>query len=681
MRSMINTNYRKHYDLGIGKLSVRLLMVLVFAFTFITGCEGDEVTPDPDPEPDPIPVDTIPTDTTPSVVVLAESDVADFAKFYKPEEHKNVDFLRGDSKWTFVRSQQSDHFIVFWEEGFGSNPNASTVPASYRVDINDLLTKAEQFYDLNINQLKFAETGVGKSNLDNYKMQIYLFYTQEWMAYGAGYDDVIGALWINPGTVHPVGSVIAHEIGHSFQYQVFCDLGDGAGFRYGFGGNGGNGFWEQTAQWQAMQSYPEQLFEGYHYPVYCDNYHRHVIHEHMRYASYFIHYYWTEKHGIDMVGKVWREAKEPEDPFQAYMRINSLSVADFNDEMYEAASRFVTWDYDALRSYGSNYMGKQTYKLYQVEDGYYQVAYSRCPGTTGYNVIPLNVPEAGTVVSTSFKALTPGSALAANDPGEYTDNENTLTTRNYNSSSLTRAGWRYGYVALLNNGERVYGDMNKTMAGDIEFTIPEACSKLWLVVLGAPTTYAPHAWDEKEINDDQWPYKVKFSNTNLLGSVVINPDETPEDLTLTYDVSFAADVENYSGTVVSLNDNGDIGKVAQALVMQPSEIAGALLAAKQTPQEGKIAFAAVEPDGSLNYNTTANGLGFWYDGQGAVIGWGSDNDSKLFAEFTADNFQFSIGQYPGKSSAGDKYTVKEAFVYTKEGTQYQLTFVFNVTIQ
>ena len=150
---------------------------------------------------------------------------------------------------------------------------------------------------------------------------------------------------------------------------------------------------------------------------------------------------------------------------------------------------------------------------------------------------------------------------------------------------------------------------------------------------------------------------------------------------MTYNISFAADASAYSGTTVNLNTNGDIFKVAQALSMQPSAIQSALLAAKATPAEGKIAFAAVEPGGVLNYNTTANGLGFWFDSNGNVIGWGKDNDSKLFTEFTSGSFEFSIGQYPGKCKAGDKYSVKEAFVYTKNSKQYQVTIIFNVTIQ
>lgn len=597
--------------------------------------------------------------------------------------------LRSDSKWSFVRSKQSTHFIVFWEAGFGKDPNASTVSDAMRVDVDDMLKKAEEFYDMNVNTLKFAEVGVGKSNLDKYKMEIYLLYQTDWLATGSGYDNVIGALWVNPSTCKPVGAVIAHEIGHSFQYQVYADLVASKacandltrGFRYGFGGNGGNAYWEQCAQWQSFQSYPTQAFEGYYFNGYTENYHRHICHEFQRYASYFMNYYWTDKHGIDFIGKLWREAKSPEDPIQAYMRLNSLTVDQMNTELYDAATKFVTWDLDAIRANGANYIGKLTYKFYQLADGTYQVAYSRCPGSTGYNVIPLNVPSAGTVVTTTFAGLTPGSTLAPGDPGQYSDAGTTLTTNKYNSSSLARAGWRYGYVALLGNGQRVYGNMNQTASADVLFTVPAGCTNLWFVVLGAPSTYTPNAWDDKESNDDQWPYTVKFANTDLLGNITIDPNNSPKNLTLTYNVSFAADATAYSGTTVNLSSNGDLSKVAQAFVMQPSAITGALLAAKATPAEGKIAYAAVESTGSLNYGTTANGYGFWIDTQGNVIAWGKDNDSKLFSEFAPASYEFSIGQYPGKSKSGDKYTIKDAFVYTKSGKQYQVTFVFNISIK
>ncbi|MGF7141020.1 DUF4859 domain-containing protein [Roseimarinus sediminis] len=645
-----------------------LLFFFLLTLTFLTAC-GDDVIDPPDPKPNP--VDTTSTsepDTIPEVIVLEASEVQDFNKFYKPAEHRNVDFLRGDSKWTFVRSRQSEHFVVFWEEGFGEDPNAATVPQALRVDIDDMLEKAELFYDLNVNELKFAEEG--KSNLDLYKMQIYLFYTEEWMAYGSGYDDVIGALWVNPGTCKPVGSTIAHEIGHSFQYQVFCDLGEGAGFRYGFGGNGGNTYWEQCAQWQAYQSYPMQAFDSHHFTVYSENYFRHVCHEWHRYASYWMNYYWADKHGIDIIGKIWREAKEPEDPFEAYMRINNLSVEDFNAEMYDAATKLTTWDLDAIRDRGSNYIGKYAYKLYKTEDGSYQVAYSHCPGTTGYNVIPLNVPDAGTIVTTHFEALSPGSALAPDDPGKYTDDGSVGSTRQYNKSSMTRAGWRYGYVALLDNGQRVYGEMNRKTNNDVSFTIPDGCNRLWLVITGAPTSYKAHAWDELESNDDQWPYKVKFENTDLLGSISFDGSEEESDLTLSYDVSFPFSAETYPGAAVSIES--DLDKLSKAFVLQPGEI--------NSLMDSKIKFYAVESNGNLNETTTANGYGHWFDAAGNVINWG--DNAMVYSEYDAANFTFAIGQYPGHCAPGDQFTIKQALVYEYEsGKTVQATFVFNISIK
>lgn len=620
-------------------------------------------------------------------ITLKPEDIEDYHKIYKPLEFKDIDFFSKDAKWSFVRSKQSEHFIVFWELGFGDNPNAYTIHSDLRVDIDDMLIKMEEFYDMNVNKLGFAETGIGKSNLDKYKMQVYLHYTREWMAYGAGYDDVIGAIWVSPGTCKPVGSTIAHEIGHSFQYQVYVDLINyygvpndfKRGFRYNPMDGNGNGFWEQCAQWQAFQNYPQEIFNNYHFEVYSNNYHRNICHEYHRYASYFIHYHWTDKHGIDFIGKLWREAEYPEDAIEAYMRINNYSVEELNDDLYEAATRFATWDYNAIRSYGQNYIGKHTYKLYHLPDGYYQVSYDKCPGTTGYNVIPLNVGKAGTVITTEFTGLLPGSALADSDPGVYIDYEKQYTKRTYNNGQQDRSGWRYGYVALLENGERVYGEMHKEHTSSVSFTIPENCKNLWFVVVGAPNSYIANKWDETESQDDQWPYKVKFSNTDILGNISIDPESSPEDIALSYKISFAA-ADSYDGTSIILGGSDDMNAIAQALVMQPSEIAGIISAPGTNPTEGKISFGALLSDKSIEYNTTANGYGFWFNSNGNVVTWGENNDSKIFIEFYPDNFEFKIGQFPNKSKPGDKFKITNVLVYTKNNQQYTVSLSFEITL-
>lgn len=629
--------YKAKYSPAFHGLHVYLTLIVVLCF-FAGGCNNEEADRE----------ESIPKD---SVTAFDPSKV-DVSRIYIPQELKSNDFYKSESKWYYGRSKQSEHFIVFWAAGYGDkDPGSTATPEAYRVDITDLLQKAESFYAMNINQLKFAETGAGKSKLDKYKMLIFLYYQTEWLATGSGYDDTIGALWVSPSTCKPVGSVIAHEIGHSFQYQVFCDLGGGSGFRYGFGGNGGNAFWEQTAQWQSFQSYPAQAFADSYFGVYTSNYFRHICHESQRYASYFIHYYWADKHGRDVVARVWREAKQPEDPIQAYMRITGINVAQLNDEIYTAATRFVTWDLDALREAGANYIGAHSYKYTTLEDGSYQVAYDHCPGTTGYNVIRLNVPTAGTTVSASFTGLVNESGFNQVD-------------------NAGRAGWRYGYVALLNNGTRIYSDMYQGTTGTATFTVPENCSKLWFVVTGAPNTYAPHPWDENNANDDQWPYKVKFSKTDIYGNVTFDGTETPQDVTFTYNVSFPYSATVYGGATVKMDD--DVTKLATSFVMQPADITKAI--------GNKVKFYAIESNGNLNPTTTATGNGHWFNAEANVCPWGTE--AKVYSEFDASAFSFAIGQYPKQCAAGDKYTVKQALVYEYEtGKTVQATFVFNITLQ
>ena len=88
-----------------------------------------------------------------AIEIMDESDVPNFNRYYKPQEFGSMDMLRNDSKWSFYRYKQSNHFFVFWEAGFGDDPNAESVPANLRVDIDDLLEKAEQFYKTNIDRL------------------------------------------------------------------------------------------------------------------------------------------------------------------------------------------------------------------------------------------------------------------------------------------------------------------------------------------------------------------------------------------------------------------------------------------------------------------------------------------------------------------------------------------------
>ena len=99
---------------------------------------------------------------------MSEDNIEDFDKYYKPAEFEGMDMLRSDAKWSWFRSKQSEHFFVFWEAGFGDDPNAETVPANLRVDNHDNLEKAEQFYKTNNEKLNYADKGQEKSFFESY---------------------------------------------------------------------------------------------------------------------------------------------------------------------------------------------------------------------------------------------------------------------------------------------------------------------------------------------------------------------------------------------------------------------------------------------------------------------------------------------------------------------------------
>ncbi len=599
------------------------------------------------------------TITQKSAAGTIDPSTIDVSKIYVPMELRSMDLYSSSSTWFYGRSRQSEHFIVFWGKGYdeyGIVTPTDYPSATYRVDIDNLLERAEEFYDINVNTLKFITPGASKT--DNYKMMIFLLYQTEWLATGAGYDDVIGALWVSPNTCQPVGSTIAHEIGHSFQYQVYCDHGGNSGWRYGFGGNGGNGFWEQTAQWQSYQSYPEEVFTSYNFNVYLDNCYHSTFHEWQRYASYFIHYYWTEKHGIDFIGNLWQQSGSAgqEDPAQAYMRITGISLEEYNNEQFDYARKMVTWDLDAIRDNGSDYIGAHSCSMDRVEDDYWQVSADNCPENHGYNAIRLNVPDAGTTITANFAGLA-GAA-------------------GYNAINVASAGWRYGYVALLNDGTRVYSDMYSAKTGTAGFTCPGNCSKLWFVVSGAPTSYWMHGWDEDASNDEQWPYKIKFDGTNIYGVIDFTAEDLPHDETFVYNLSFPADASAYSGTTVSI----DVVKLCYAFVLSTTEITSNI---GLPGSSKKIKFYGVNSDGSLVTTTTANNLGHWFDASGDVCSWnsGTTGTNKVFSEFDQTSFVFSLGQHPGRCAAGDAYKIKQAVVFSPAtGQYYTATFEFNITI-
>ena len=617
--------------------------------------------------------------------------------------------------WSKSRSMEGDNVIIFWDKYYGSTP-PHKLPANdfFHVDIPDLLAKCESFFDLEINQLGFVDPK--NSNLNKYKVMVLMNHTTEWTCFGGGYDFEVSALWLNPSTCKPVGHSVAHEVGHSFHYMCFAEAcghnhwgssTDNTGFHLACGS--GQAIWEQTAQWQAAQSYPNEMFTQ-SYPIFRHTHNYAYSHEWHRYQSYWFHYFINQYYDdIQTVAKVWNQPMKGQtdgtasDFNQALMKLKGLSARDLYKLYFDYACRCVTWDIDVTAPYRQPYIGNFEYRCVLVDDEEetsatsptYQVAMASCPQGTGFNVIPLQVPAAGTEVKTTLTGLTVGSPLLDADPGEFYNGDSryeTSTLRRYiNGGPRASRGFRMGYVALMNDGTRRYFSQDSVYcqgamqaSADYAMTLPEGVSRLWLVISPALKTYFTHRWDDKIDRDDMWPYRFTLQGTDISTSATVYVKPTLDgrpvgDCTFTYDVQFPRDAQGYSGATIGIGGKA-LSTLATAFQLEPSAINTKMQAwSSQGPANGRIMFYALTPSGTLaSSNSTANGYGHWFNASGYVCAYAS---GYVFSEFSPSQLTFTLGQYPGKCSEGKTFTIRQALRYRKNPKEYgQANFIFNITV-
>ena len=394
----------------------------------------------------------------------------------------NNDYTNNDSEYSNKRRVESDNIVIFWAKEFGEDP-MQNAEVNKRFNVHDALKECERFYQSYVNDLKLVQKG--KSLTDKYKILIYVIGGTEQTAFGGGAENKIGILWTPAVRMNkaPYGA-LAHELGHSFQYLASNDNGTGMG----------GPIMEMSAQYMLWQNYPEWMtFENYHLVDFMKKTHYAFLHPANMYHSPYIIEYWSNKYGVDFFGKLMREVKKGEDPVMVYKRVTGISQEQFNDEIFDASRRFITWDMKRIENVASKYANQHNSTFNPLADGWYRIAASNCPQNYGYNGIKLKVPAAGTKVQLDFKGIAGADGFRA--------------------IKTNMAGWRYGFLAVKKDGKRVYGDVNSDAIGTITFKVPNDTEYLWLVVSGAPKEH----WtvSGKDENNEQWPYEIKLTGTSL----------------------------------------------------------------------------------------------------------------------------------------------------------------------
>jgi hypothetical protein len=179
-----------------------------------------------------------------------------------------------------------------------------------------------------------------------------------------------------------------------------------------------------------------------------------------------------------------------------YKRLTNITQEQFNDEMFDACRRFVTWDMPRIEKVAARYQNQHFTSITAAQNGWYQIAADKCPQNYGYNAIKLKVPSTVPApITVQFEGI--------------------VGAEGYYSIQPEKAGWRYGFLASREDGSRVYSDTFSKSPGTAEFTVPTNTKFLWLVVMGAPTEHWMRAGgrNQNPQNDEQWPYRFKVSGT------------------------------------------------------------------------------------------------------------------------------------------------------------------------
>jgi hypothetical protein len=398
--------------------------------------------------------------------------------------HVPAGWANGSVPWASNRTKESADFILFWGEKSGTDP--TTAPSPYNFDPANILSQLESLYGYYVHTMRFTpETGY----LTQYKIDVVI--SQTWndtsinaWASGGEADGVVGVITIAPGAALPGSWGLAHELGHVFQNYAWMDQ---PGF--GLTDPSAGTFWETSAEYMAMQVYPDTAAGDLTRFLRTENLYWSSSRHH--YGNWMLMQYIVDNHGgIPTFNRIWNEGNTTEHPLEAYRRITGISQAQLGAQVGAYAQHQVTYDYsnrahfmpfvNSLYPFVTAYNGVWVDPVDQSA-GHYTIPDSIAPSDFGYNKIRLVPASDGALIRLHFKG---------------------------HVNSATQSGWTYGFVAVKNGVPR-YGALSQSADGQVSFQLQPGENEVYLVVAATPGTVHHYAYLDGYTKDYRYPYEFR----------------------------------------------------------------------------------------------------------------------------------------------------------------------------
>lgn len=416
----------------------------------------------------------------------------------KTQGQTKEDFNNRNSKYNIYHMIERPNVAIFWDKALGTNPKVAQRP----FDPEETADAAQVCYDFLIDNAGFANRTTSLTNSS--KILVFVENLDGTSATGGGHDK-IGMLNVKPASLKGGYNIFYHEMCHCFQ---FISNWDNPLYTHGKPFLMGGNISEMTSQWALFTKYYDFMTQENHLKTFLNQTYLAFTHPDNQYRSPYVLEYWEQKHkNKKIVSRIWKEAipADNSDVVKAYQRLNQIDQEQFNNEMFDAARRFITWDWvkESAKTACQPYTNKHLCKLKRLGTAYYQIAQDHCPQNYGYNGIKLQVPA----------GATRKISLLLNE---------TISKSSFTLLNWEKREWRYGFVAMKTDGTRVYGEMgkttiqNETAKGVLDFIVPENTAHLWLVVIATPTSH--RKYDHAKLN--QWPYDFKLTGTDVVDPIL-----------------------------------------------------------------------------------------------------------------------------------------------------------------